>query len=374
MRPSEDKIKGVAQFPTPKNVHEIRQFIGLASYFRQFVQHFGIMAQPLTKLTRKNVPWNWSTKEEEAFRLIKDKLIARPILAIYSPDARTEVHTDACQIGFGGILLQEQADKKLHPVANISKQTTPEESRYHSTELETLVVVWTLQKLRVYLIGIKFVVVTDCNAVRSTLSKKDIIPRIGRWWLRLQEYEFDVVHRSGNKMQHVDSLSRNPVEKAEESATVADVVSLYNTLSEADWLTLLQQTDPAVNEIVKSLKKSSDVDDFDKNIKSNYVLKNNAVYRIVGNDEKFYVPRSARWRVVNNYHDSFGHIGLDKTVSKIREYYWFPRMKNYVKNYIGACTECLYHKQPGGKKPGMLHPIDKVGIPFHTVHLDHLGL
>lgn len=373
LRPAESKIESVAKFPKPTDVHKVRQFLGLASYFRQFVYNFGVIAQPLTKLTRKNAEWKWTTEEEEAFQLIKAKLISRPVLCMYSPHARTEVHTDACQFGFGGILLQEQADNKLHPVAYISKQTTPEESRYHSTELETLAVVWTLQKLRVYLVGIKFVVVTDCNAVRSTFSKKDIIPRIGRWWLRLSEFQFDIIHRSGNKMQHVDSLSRNPVGNSEQIDTVAEVLSLYTTLSEDEWIILLQKTDPLVNEIMNSLHKTADLDDYDKNIKSQYALKNNAVFRKVGEDLKFYVPRKARWKIVNNYHDNFAHIGLDKTVAKIKENYWFPRMKNYVKNYIGACAECLYHKQPGGRRPGMLHPIDKIGIPFHTVHLDHLG-
>lgn len=112
-------------------MHNVRKCIALASYFRQFIKDFGILAHPLTKLTRKKSQWHWSTKEEDVFKTIKEKLISRPVLAMYSP-----VRTDACKLGFGGILLQKQNDEKLHPVAFISKQTTPEESRYYSTELE----------------------------------------------------------------------------------------------------------------------------------------------------------------------------------------------------------------------------------------------
>ena len=76
--------------------------------------------------------------------MIKEKLICRPTLAMYSPEARMEVHADACQFGLGAILRQDQTDIQLHPVASVSKQTTPEESRYHSSELEALAVVWSL--------------------------------------------------------------------------------------------------------------------------------------------------------------------------------------------------------------------------------------
>lgn len=72
-------------------------------------------------------------------------------------------------------------------------------------------------------------------------------------------------------------------------------------------------------------------------------------------------------------HDDIGHPSVDKTINKIIDGYWFPRLRRYVRGYIGACLECLYHKCPGGKRPGMLHSIDKVGIPYHTIHLDHLG-
>lgn len=92
-----------------------------------------------------------------------------------------------------------------------SRQTTKEEQRYHSYELETLAVVNIMKHFRVYLIGIKFKVVTDCSAIRTTLTKRDLIPRIGRWWLSIQEFTFEVQYRPDVKMAHVDVLSRSPI-------------------------------------------------------------------------------------------------------------------------------------------------------------------
>lgn len=151
IRPGELKIKAVKDFSEPRNVHEIRQFVGLASYFRRFVQNFSVVARPLTNLTKKNVPWKFELKE---------KLLSRPLLALYDPSASLEVHTDASKIGIGAILLQKKSDK-LQPLAYFSRKTTPEEQRFHSYELETLALVSALQKFRVYLLAKQFKAVTD---------------------------------------------------------------------------------------------------------------------------------------------------------------------------------------------------------------------
>jgi len=123
----------------------------------------------------------WGKEQQKAFDEIKEKLTSRPVLALYNPDARTKVHTDASQEGIGAILLQEQTDGSLQPVIYYHQTTTKDEKKYHAYELETLAVVKALQKFRVYLYGKKFMIVTDCAAVRYTFTKRDLTPRIGRW-------------------------------------------------------------------------------------------------------------------------------------------------------------------------------------------------
>lgn len=94
----------------------------------------------------------------------------------------TELHTDACKAGLGGILFQGNECGVLRPVAYFNRQTTPEEQYYSSYDLEILAIVSALQKFRVYLVGIKFKIVTDCNSLRATFQKRDMIPRVVRWW------------------------------------------------------------------------------------------------------------------------------------------------------------------------------------------------
>ena len=158
--------------------------------------------------------WIWGLEHTKAVKEIKDVLCTRPVLAIYNPDLPTEVHTDASSVGLGAMLIQMDNNVK-RVVSYYSRKTTAEEEKYHSYDLETLAVVTALRVYRVYLLGIKFTVVTDCSAIRATAAKKDIQPRVARWWVYLQDYDFEVVYRPGVRVKHVDYLSRNPVETVE---------------------------------------------------------------------------------------------------------------------------------------------------------------
>ena len=171
VKPGALKTTAVVNAPTPRNVKEVRQFLGLSGYFRRFIKDYAKKVAPLTDLLRKDVPWVWKTRQSDAVKSIKDALSERPILAIYDPTRPTEVHTDASSIGLGAILLQE-TDGLKRAVAYYSRKTSVEERNYHSYELETLAVVAALKAFRVYLLGIKFTVVTDCSAVRATAAKK----------------------------------------------------------------------------------------------------------------------------------------------------------------------------------------------------------
>lgn len=131
-----------------------------------------------------------------------------PILGIYNPNAETELHShcDASSLGFGAVLIQRQDDKHFHPIFFYSKRTTPQEEKYHSYELETLAIVSALRRFKIYLTGIRFKIITDCKSLTLTLSKKMLNPRISRWALELQDLDYVIEHRGGERMKHVDAL------------------------------------------------------------------------------------------------------------------------------------------------------------------------
>lgn len=138
-------------------INDVHKFVGLASYFRKFIRDFSVISKPLYDLVKKDKKdFIFGETEMNAFEILREKLTAEPVLKIYSPFARTELHTDASSIGFGGVLMQEQSDGSLHPVMYFSKRTDMHESKLHSFELETLAVIHSIKRFHIYLQGIKF--------------------------------------------------------------------------------------------------------------------------------------------------------------------------------------------------------------------------
>lgn len=245
-----------------------------------------------------------------------------------------------------------------------SRQTSKEEQRYHSYELEKLAVVASLKQFRVYLLGLNFKIVTDCNALRSTLTKRDLIPRIGRWWLLTQEFNFTVEYRPGTKMLHVDALSRNPINRDEINCDL-DVWTV--DLTNEDWILTVQQNDERCkyfHDVLTRTPKGAE----ERSIHDEFELQDNRVYQKTTDG-----VRCVRRQLVMIHHDDKAHLALDKTLRSIGRNYWFAGMRRYIKKYISACLRCLYNKQPAGKRPGELHPIAKVAAPMDTRHIDHPG-
>lgn len=316
-----------------------------------------MIISPLSNLLKKDVSWTWSIEQENAFNEIKKLLTSRPILSIYNPSLETELHTDASSSGVAGILLQKHGNV-FKPVMYFSRATSRDEKVFHSYELETLAVVESIKRFHIYLAGINFTVITDCAAVRSTFTKRDLLPRIARWWLNIQDYDFEIKHRPGIKMLHVDALSRN-------IPTTSTLI-----IGTDDWFLSIQLQDPALKLICKKLKS----DDCDKQTKNTYLIKDHRLYRKTADQkEKLVIPKSARFNILRKYHDDVGHLGYKKCESLIKSKFWFQSMTKFIKKYVSACLDCAYKRGQYGRKEGFLFPIDKPDQPLHTWHIDHLG-
>lgn len=276
-----------------------------------------------------------------------------PVLAIYSPRRETELHTDASSHGFGGVLLQRQDDGRLHPVAYYSRRTSEAEAKYHSFVLETLAIIYSLKRFHVYLHGIPFRVVTDCNALAQTLDKRDLNPQIARWALEIGTYGCEVVHRSGVNMGHVDALSRNhPV--------------AFIDIDDADSQLQITQNRDAEIVRVRDLLEAGTCDPF--------ALCNGLVYRKDSDDRLLlYVPQEMEENVIRLTHEGFAHCGITKSVEQLRLRYWFPKMKAKVEQFIRNCLRCIMHSGPARANERNLHNIPKASVPFDTVHIDHYG-
>ncbi|GBN83663.1 Retrovirus-related Pol polyprotein from transposon 297, partial [Araneus ventricosus] len=210
--PSTLKTKAVLNFPEPANLKQIHSFLGLTGYFRKFIPKYSTIARPLSDLLKKDRKFKFGEEERISFNQLKLMLAEKPVLRIYNPNYETELHTDASLEGYGAILMQKSPDdKNFHPTYYMSKKTTDAEKKYSNYELEALAVIEAVKKFRVYLLGIPFKIVTDCSALEKTMQKKDLVTRVARWALLLEEFDYVIEHRSGTRMTHVDALSRFPI-------------------------------------------------------------------------------------------------------------------------------------------------------------------
>lgn len=353
IRPNPTNIEAIENFPEPKCTREVHSFLGLASYFRKFINSFATIAKPLYDLIRKDVDFQFNDQARSAFSHIKSLLLSTPVLSLYSPIATTELHCDASSHGYGAILMQKDKDNKWHPVFYFSKRTTDTESRYHSFELETLAIVNAVKRFRIYLEGRPFTIITDCAALTLTLSKKHINPRIARWALELSNYDFKMIHRGNSQMRHVDALSRNY------EVLVVEPITVEQTLA----------VEQGRDEGLTKLRIRLEEEQCEK-----FELKDGLVYkRASGGKLLFYVPTCLEDNVIRSCHDEMGHFGVDKVHNQITKFYWFPNMKTKIQNHIRKCLKCIQFSPNSGKVEGELHSIPKGKLPFDTLHIDHLG-
>jgi hypothetical protein len=155
IRPDPKKVEAVLSWLVPKNVHNVKSFIGLVNYFQKFIEHYSEIAVPLTNLTRKSHPWVWTGRCQDAFKLLKQKLTEAPLLRTPDESLPYEVVTDASDLGLG-VLLQEG-----QPVAFESRKLNDAELNYQTTQKEMLAVVHALRVWRCYLEGAEFTVYID---------------------------------------------------------------------------------------------------------------------------------------------------------------------------------------------------------------------
>ncbi|GFY07179.1 retrovirus-related Pol polyprotein from transposon 297 [Trichonephila clavipes] len=169
--PSPSKTKSVVNYPEPKTTKEVQRFLGLTGYFRKFIPAYSVIAKPLSDLLRKDTPFNFDVKQKASFDELKRLLCQKPVLGIYRQNCETEIHTDASIDGLAAVLLQRfPDDNSLHPIYYMSRKTSETERKYTSYELEVLAIIEALKKFKVYILGMPFKTITDCDAFTKTMS------------------------------------------------------------------------------------------------------------------------------------------------------------------------------------------------------------
>ncbi|UYV72886.1 hypothetical protein LAZ67_10001072, partial [Cordylochernes scorpioides] len=362
IKPAEHNIKAVRNFPRPKKVKEVQSFLGMCSYYRKFIKDFSKIADPLTNLIKKSVSFTWTERQEEAFQTLKTALLSPPILGHFNPNAPTYVHTDASNIGIGATLVQDiGGEEKV--ISYLSCTLSKAEQNYSTTEKECLAVVWSMSKLRPYLYGRHFKIVTDHHALCWLKNLKDPTGRLARWALKIQEYDFDIIHKSGKKHLDADGLSRGP-------------------LPETDWdedferLFLNQITDEE-DKFIESVKKN--LNGSRRSIAQNFKVEDGCLFKKNPNPEGrawlLVVPEKKKREIMKEYHNhmSNGHLGVARTMYRIKSKYFWPSMLKDVSEFVKTCHLCQSRKGSNQLPSGLLQPIPPANFPFERIGIDFVG-
>jgi hypothetical protein len=225
LRVMPDKVEAVRQWQVPTNATDLRSFLGLAGYYRRFVQSFSEIAAPLHALTQTKPgtpPYAWNDQAQAAFANLKHRLQEAPVLVLPNPDLPFVVHTDASDFATGAVLQQDHG-AGLQPVAFLSHKMLPAERNYEVHDKEMLAIIKMLGEWRTYLQGrqpFTIKIKTDHNSLQYFMSKPELTGRQARWLEKLADFDFKIEYVKGANNTVADALSRNPA-WAKQAATSA---------------------------------------------------------------------------------------------------------------------------------------------------------
>ena len=423
-----DKTDTLKNWPVPKNVDELRSYLGFTGYYRKFVKDYAKIARPLNDLlcgmgaptnTKKKRPvktakWQWGQEQQNAFELLIEKLCSPPVLAFPDFQLPFVLHTDASIKGLGAVLYQVQEGKE-RVIAYASRGLKSAEINYPAHKLEFLAAKWAVtDKFKDLLYCHKFEIVTDNNPLTYVLSSAKLDATGQRWIAALAEYDFTLRYRSGKQNQDADSLSRLPIEIEQRYETVsedsikaigqncklvANVVEAFTmNLSVADQLPgetdnldqhnykfwrKAQRDDLVVRTVIERLSEENSYvrDGDDKEItlllkeKRNLTMRRGVLYRRrIENEREVYqliLPQEYRLQALTGLHDDVGHPGKDRTVSLIRERFYWPLMKNDVDEKVDTCERCILRKARSDTAPLVSITTNQ---PLELICLDFLSL
>ena len=398
-KPLDDKVAAINQFPPPKTDDDIRSFLGMAGYYRQYIPNFSAIAKPLSNLLKKNTPFLWSDECEKAFIELKNRLSSAPVLTYPNFESPFFIETDASNQGIGAVLSQKDEETgKLKPIAFASRLLKNAELNYTVTEKEALAIVWALKKFRYTIYGYEVVAITDHQPLLGLFGRTLPPGRLGRWAILIQEFGLSLKYKPGALNKVPDALSRYPIETEETqepntTALVSSETEMKKVLVKqpvpawtVEELKIAQRSDDKISKIITYLERSEEGEK-EPPLPSGCQLR----YFQIFDDLLYYVEEGEGTRLgqeliriiipenyVNNllhlYHDSayIGHRGVEKTVERISRLYLAFNLSQKVREYISSCTKCLEHRNPH-RRPSPIFQYKVIAKPFYEIHMDILG-
>ncbi|KIH61298.1 integrase core domain protein [Ancylostoma duodenale] len=408
--PAESNTKAVKNFPTPRNAREIKRFVGMVSFFRKFIPNFPNIAEPLTRLTRKDNKFHWGSEQETAFKQLRNALLDRPILGYPDYNRPFHIFTDASTVAQAGALIQEDKmrAKTFYAIAYWSRTLIESERRWPAIQIELGAIIYALRQFKQYICLSEVVLHCDHKPLSFLLSKSKTHDNLARWMIELQSYNIKIVHISGTQNSVADALSRaheghthatgteelkdiiefpfSFICSSPDTSPMRPNISAYEENNGVNFVEE-QKKDPLLG-LVWELRENGTISMSTPEHLKKYacelneyckVKKDGCLY-ISKTQQKFkrdllLVPDTLKSMIFQAHHCSAlsgGHMGFKKTLAKVmRKYYW-PAIYSDLKTWCKTCVTCQMRRQPKPAFREALIPVHSEAV-FAKVGLDLCG-
>ncbi|XP_062524529.1 uncharacterized protein LOC134198871 [Bombyx mori] len=356
--PDPEKVSAVLNMLEPSNLKHLKTFLQTCSWFRKFIPNFSKIAEPLTRLTKKNYTWSWGPEQTQAFKELKRLLTTAPVLVQANFKQPLVLRTDASNYALGAVLAQGEG-KDERPIEYASRLLTAAERNYSTTEREALAVVWAVERFRPYLDGQPIIIGSDHQPLRWLLSLKSPAGRLVRWALKLQEFDIRFEYTPGKANVVADTLSR-PIcsNETQNNCGICSVICDLPTKSPTQ-LRQDQFTDPEIQKIVTELEG---VDELAAKRWSErgFLMEQGVLYRFNPDSDaeapQLVIPAHQVTDILKELHDAptAGHAGIDRTYQQVSRLFYFTGMRRIITDYVKACIHCQRYKAANTKPPGLL--------------------
>lgn len=375
-----EKVTAITNWPAPKNLRQVRGFLGLTGWYRRFVNNFSAETFHITEVLKCKKKFQWTPEAQRAFERVKLILTTAPILSNPDFSKKFFLHCDASDHGIGAVLVQLDADGQEKPIAFMSKKLTTAQRNYSVTERECLAAVEAIRKFRCYLELQEFEVVTDHSSLLWLMRQPDLSGRLARWVFKLQPYKFTISHRKGKEHVVPDALSRIPHE---------DISAMEIVQPEIDLNSPFFDDDDYIELKAKVLANESKLPDL--KVMDRFVYKRTEHYSGDSDQEnrawRLWVPYRLRRDVISRAHESAvtSHGGMAKTVNLLKRHFFWPDMVRNVRDFVRDCEVCKTTKAPNmilrppmGKQTVSIRPFQRFYIdllgPYPRSKSGHIGL
>ncbi len=381
-----EKTRVIHDLIPPKNVPELRRFLGMAGYYRQLIQGYANITTPLTHLTKRAVPWVWTVDCQTAFNELKEALVSSTVMAHPQVDKPYMLYTDASDRAVGAILVQEDEQGLERPIQYISRALKGAELRWSTIEKEAFSIVNALTKLRPYLYGAEFTIYTDHRPLKALFLGEVKNTKVQRWASLIAEYNAPIKYWPGKNNVRADMLSRiNAATQMREQIEVGAcfLACLEHEESETDTVDWIDaEANPADSvpwrwdelERDKVAEGQKDMRQWEwaDNKNSGYHRRNGLLWYtkdIEGQSgyPRLVLPPRFRNKIMSKAHKEVGHQGYHKTLNRVRDIYWWPKQRPAVRDMLHKCAICRMN-EPQTTKP------QPVGMPTATYPGEMIGM